>query len=92
MNRDLGHKRLLVQGKLVVREDIELMNTRGFVLKCSHFQPAELEEGESDLDSTTRVRPQKQPFPAVVYCHGNAGSRVDCLPVLPVRTFLSLKC
>jgi len=68
------------------------MNARGHMLKCSHFQPAEEEETEDDgvfLDATgpvpgARFRPRSRPFPCVVFCHGNAGSRVDALPLLPV--------
>ena len=86
VNRDLGPRHLVVQGKFVIRDDIELMNARGYMLKCSHFQPAELidVENSSDQDMKSRMRPQKKPFPCVVYCHGNAGSRVDAMAVLPV--------
>jgi len=31
-----------------------------------------------------KLRPQQRPFPCVVFCHGNAGSRVDALPILPL--------
>ena len=92
VNRDLGPRRLVVRGVLVMREDIELMNARGHMIKCSHFQPAVEEEEVDDavfLDATgaaptSNFRPRARPFPCVVFCHGNAGSRVDALPMLPV--------
>ena len=96
--RDLGARRLVVKGVLVIREDIELMNARGHMLKCSHFQPAEEEEDETELPDEndelldtagpaawgSKFRPRAKPFPCVVFCHGNAGSRVDSLPLLPL--------
>jgi pimeloyl-ACP methyl ester carboxylesterase len=74
---------------------LQLMNARGHMLKCSHFMPAEEDDqaagAEADaelLDATgpagTRFRPRSRPFPCVVFCHGNAGSRVDALPLLSV--------
>jgi pimeloyl-ACP methyl ester carboxylesterase len=69
------------------------MNARGHMLKCSHFMPAEEDEEAAGVDaeffdatgpSGTRFRPRSRPFPCVVFCHGNAGSRVDALPLLPV--------
>uniref|UniRef100_A0A7S0DUI0 AB hydrolase-1 domain-containing protein n=1 Tax=Hanusia phi TaxID=3032 RepID=A0A7S0DUI0_9CRYP len=86
VNRDLGPRHLVVQGKFVIRDDLELMNARGYILKCSHFQPAELIdlENSNDQDMKSRMRPQSKPFPCVVYCHGNAGSRVDAMAVLPI--------
>ncbi|KAJ1490889.1 Alpha/Beta hydrolase protein [Baffinella frigidus] len=83
--RDLGQRRVMIQGKLVIREDIELLNGRGLVLKCSHFQPAEVAEtGDAPEGSQAKLKAQQRPFPCVVYCHGNAGSRVDALPLLPI--------
>ena len=51
-------------------------------MKCSHFQPAE----STDLndEDVHKFRPKSDPFPCVIYCHGNAGSRVDALPLLPI--------
>ena len=58
-------------------------NGRGHVLRCSHFQPAEYLEND-ETDDIQKLRPKSDPFPCVIYCHGNAGSRVDALPLLPV--------
>jgi pimeloyl-ACP methyl ester carboxylesterase len=52
-----------------VRKDFELTNPRGLKLQCSHYQPTEA------------CRPRKC-LPCVVYLHGNAGSRLDALPLL----------
>ncbi len=51
-------------------------------MKCSHFQPAE--SSELDDEDVHKLRPKSEPFPCVIYCHGNAGSRVDALPLLPI--------
>ena len=59
-----------------------VQNGRGFVLKCSHFQPAE--PVDPSVDDITNLRPKSEPFPCLIYCHGNAGSRVDCLPLVPL--------
>ena len=53
------------------------------MLRCSHFQPAESTD-EQDVLDVQKLRPKKDPFPCVIYCHGNAGSRVDALPLLPI--------
>lgn len=87
VNRELGPKCTIIGGKLVIREDLELMNPRGLVLKCSHFMPAEPEDEDilwEGSDGIPKLRPRKEPFPCVVYCHGNAGSRVDAVSLLPV--------
>ena len=57
----------------VIREDLELINPRGHVLKCSRFIPC----GPKGTSPPT-------PTPCVVYCHGNAGCRLDALSVVPV--------
>lgn len=46
------------------REDLELVNSQGQKLQCSHFKPQSMAEEEG-------------PFPCVVYCHCNSGSRRD---------------
>ena len=80
------------------------MNARGHMLKCSHFHPAEEEEEEEYADPElhdnrdsvqswgSRFRPRSKPFPCVVFCHGNAGSRVDALPLLPLLLPAGIRC
>jgi len=51
-----------------VREDVELRNGRGQLLKCSYYRP------------TGRSVPQD--LPCVVYCHCNSGSRCDANEVV----------
>lgn len=53
----------MLKGKWYQRKDLEVKNTRGDVLKCSHYMPIKCPEGKQ--------------LPCVVYCHGNSGSRAD---------------
>ncbi|KAF8098226.1 hypothetical protein N665_0271s0042 [Sinapis alba] len=46
------------------RQDLELINSRGHTLRCSHYIPS------SSLENST-------PLPCVIYCHGNSGCRAD---------------
>ncbi|ESQ55719.1 hypothetical protein EUTSA_v10027147mg [Eutrema salsugineum] len=45
------------------RQDLELTNSRGHTLRCSHYIPS------SSLEDN--------PLPCVIYCHGNSGCRAD---------------
>ncbi|CAI5978671.1 unnamed protein product [Closterium sp. NIES-65] len=45
------------------RHDLQLVNSRGHVLECSHYMPAHI--------------PPNQKLPCVIYCHGNSGCRAD---------------
>ncbi len=51
-----------------MREDVELQNVRGELLKCSYYRP------------TGRSVPHD--LPCVVYCHCNSGSRCDANEVV----------
>ncbi|CAN1852360.1 Uncharacterized protein YqkD [Linum perenne] len=53
----------MLGGKLYQRKDVEIKNTRGHVLQCSHYVPI--------------VSPEGKPLPCVIYCHGNSGCRAD---------------
>ncbi|CAA6670764.1 unnamed protein product [Spirodela intermedia] len=50
-------------GRKFKRQDIELTNGRGHILRCSHYVPA--------------THPEDTPLPCVIYCHGNSGCRAD---------------
>ncbi|XP_020583318.1 uncharacterized protein LOC110026644 isoform X2 [Phalaenopsis equestris] len=50
-------------GRKYKRQDLELTNRRGHVLKCSQYVPASL--------------PENTALPCVIYCHGNSGCRAD---------------
>ncbi|CAG9324671.1 unnamed protein product [Blepharisma stoltei] len=63
---ELGSKRLEIFGQDFIRQDIQIKNSRGLNLACSHFIPK-----NSNLS-----------IPCVIYCHGNSGSRMDCLDSL----------
>mmetsp|Transcript_89155 Transcript_89155/g.224268 ORF Transcript_89155/g.224268 Transcript_89155/m.224268 type:complete len:616 (+) Transcript_89155:150-1997(+) len=58
----------------VKRVDVNLTNSRGMTLKCSHFLPRGLAEGGSDLE----------PRPVVIYLHQNASCRLEALNLVPL--------
>ncbi|KAF3457228.1 hypothetical protein FNV43_RR01885 [Rhamnella rubrinervis] len=60
---DLLDEEFMLKGKWYQRKDIEVKNSRGDVLKCSHYMPI--------------VSPEEKPLPCVIYCHGNSGCRAD---------------
>lgn len=62
-NNDLLDQEFMLKGKWFQRKDIEIVNSRGDALKCSHYLPI--------------VSPEGKPLPCVIYCHGNSGCRAD---------------
>uniref|UniRef100_A0A7C9CVH6 Serine aminopeptidase S33 domain-containing protein n=1 Tax=Opuntia streptacantha TaxID=393608 RepID=A0A7C9CVH6_OPUST len=60
---DLLDQEFMLKGKWYQRKDIEVKNSRGDVLQCSHYVPL--------------VSPEGKPLPCVIYCHGNSGCRAD---------------
>ncbi|AEE76774.1 alpha/beta-Hydrolases superfamily protein [Arabidopsis thaliana] len=60
---DLLEKKFMMKGRWYQRKDLEVKNSRGDVLQCSHYMPVE--------------RPEGKPLPCVIYCHGNSGCRAD---------------
>ncbi|KAM7258796.1 hypothetical protein ACFE04_014537 [Oxalis oulophora] len=60
---DLLEDEFMLRGKWFKRKDIEVNNSRGDVLQCSHYLPI--------------VSPEEKPLPCVIYCHGNSGCRAD---------------
>ncbi|XP_074302685.1 uncharacterized protein LOC141634395 [Silene latifolia] len=60
---DLLDQEFLLKGKWYQRKDIEIKNSRGDVLQCSHY--------------ITLVNPDGKALPCVIYCHGNSGCRAD---------------
>jgi alpha/beta superfamily hydrolase len=63
---DMGSPNIRLGNRTFRREDFELVNGRGLKLQCSLFAPV--------------VRPKK--LPCVIYCHGNAGCRLDAAEAL----------
>ncbi|CAM8905681.1 unnamed protein product [Rhodiola kirilowii] len=59
----LWEKDFNLAGRAYKRQDIELTNSRGHTLQCSHYVPS--------------VFPENTPLPCVIYCHGNSGCRAD---------------
>ncbi|CAI9118629.1 OLC1v1020222C1 [Oldenlandia corymbosa var. corymbosa] len=60
---DLLDQEFMLKGKWYQRKDLEVVNCRGEVLKCSHYVPIGWSEGKA--------------LPCVIYCHGNSGCRAD---------------
>ncbi|CAA0834780.1 alpha/beta-Hydrolases superfamily protein [Striga hermonthica] len=60
---DLLDEEFMLKGKWYQRKDLEVVNSRGDKLQCSHYMPI--------------VRPNGNPLPCVVYCHGNSGCRTE---------------
>ncbi|KAK7331199.1 hypothetical protein VNO77_25417 [Canavalia gladiata] len=59
----LWEKEFTLAGKTYQRQDLELKNSRGYTLQCSHYLPSPFPEDIS--------------LPCVIYCHGNSGCRAD---------------
>ncbi|CAN8275210.1 unnamed protein product [Cochlearia groenlandica] len=60
---DLLEQEFMLKGRWYQRKDLEVKNSRGDVLQCSHYIPVD--------------RPEERPLPCVIYCHGNSGCRAD---------------
>lgn len=71
-SRALGAQRFIFAGVVYHRVDFDISSLRPGkpILKCSHFTP-EPKEGKPKLRR-----------PCVIFCHGNAASRVESLTVL----------
>ncbi|KAK2954579.1 putative serine protease family [Blattamonas nauphoetae] len=67
---DLGPAVGYINEKPVTRTDFDVVNDRNMTLKCSVFYPTEYE-----LTSGT--------LPCCVYCHANAGCRLESFTILP---------
>ncbi|CAA7027344.1 unnamed protein product [Microthlaspi erraticum] len=59
----LWEKDFSIGGTKCKRQDLELTNSRGHTLRCSHYIPS------FSLEDTS--------LPCVIYCHGNSGCRAD---------------
>lgn len=84
---DLGPVMFTFGGLHFDRTDYSIRNDRGMILRCSHWQQAESARGCYHTSSSTPV--DYQP-PCMIYCHGNAGSRLEARDVL--ATALSMGC
>ncbi|KAF5752317.1 hypothetical protein HS088_TW01G00225 [Tripterygium wilfordii] len=60
---DLLDQEFTLKGKWYQRKDLEVKNSRGDVLRCSHYVPI--------------INPEGKALPCVIYCHGNSGCRAD---------------
>ncbi|XVF28099.1 hypothetical protein REPUB_Repub14bG0165500 [Reevesia pubescens] len=59
----LWEREFTLAGRQYKRQDLELTNARGHMLRCSHYMPLAF--------------PEETPLPCVIYCHGNSGCRAD---------------
>lgn len=60
---DLLDPEFSIKGRRYQRRDIEIRNSRGYLLQCSHYVPL--------------LIPEDLKLPCVIYCHGNSGCRAD---------------
>ncbi|XP_026453985.1 uncharacterized protein LOC113355365 isoform X1 [Papaver somniferum] len=60
---DLLEDEFMLKGQWFQRKDLEVTNSRGDVLQCSHYMPLVIPDGIT--------------LPCVIYCHGNSGCRAD---------------
>ncbi|KAK3440910.1 hypothetical protein EUGRSUZ_B01162 [Eucalyptus grandis] len=60
---DLLDDEFMLKDKLYRRNDLEVKNSRGEIIQCTHYVPV--------------VSPEGKPLPCVIYCHGNSGCRAD---------------
>ncbi|KAL8524805.1 hypothetical protein ACS0TY_014426 [Phlomoides rotata] len=60
---DLLDQEFMLKSKWYQRKDLEVVNSRGDVLQCSHYVPI--------------ISPEGKALPCVIYCHGNSGCRTD---------------
>ncbi|XP_075486169.1 uncharacterized protein LOC142525761 [Primulina tabacum] len=60
---DLLDHEFMLKSKWYQRKDLEVVNSRGDILQCSHYKPI--------------VSPEGNALPCVIYCHGNSGCRTD---------------
>eukprot|EP00929_Paragymnodinium_shiwhaense_P105845 TRINITY_DN70900_c0_g2_i1.p1 TRINITY_DN70900_c0_g2~~TRINITY_DN70900_c0_g2_i1.p1 ORF type:complete len:484 (+),score=114.71 TRINITY_DN70900_c0_g2_i1:90-1541(+) len=75
---ELGPKQFRLTGSDVyIREDLQLVNHRGFKLECSHFCP-------TVIDNKNLKYASRRDAPCVVYLHGNCSARLEAYDVLPV--------
>jgi len=61
--QDLLEQEFLLKGRKYMRRDLQVQNSKGHNLQCSHYMPY--------------MMPEDTPLPCVVYCHGNSGCRAD---------------
>lgn len=83
---DLGPSMFTFGGVSVCRWDFSLQNSRGMALRCSHWRPTQAFAGCLSPFSADQCSPSSQgiqPHSCIIYLHGNAGSRMESLDVLP---------
>ncbi|KAH7431098.1 hypothetical protein KP509_08G029500 [Ceratopteris richardii] len=60
---DLLEPEFSIKGRTYIRRDVEIRNSKGHRLQCSHYLPSFI--------------PEDTKLPCVIYCHGNSGCRAD---------------
>jgi len=66
-DKTLGPPVFRFGGRTFAREDVDLVNSRGMTLRCSHW---------------TNTEPPAERVPCVIYMHGNSSARLEVLPQL----------
>merc|ERR1740138_913399 len=80
---DMGTEKFRIGRKIYKREDIQLTNSRGHVLECSHFRPYDVPPGcGMARDANGRLCEGDGKVPCVIYLHGNRSSRLEALDTL----------
>lgn len=67
---DMGPDEFVMKRMRIKRTDIEIKSSKGFTLKCSHYEPHESNREWNEL-------------PCVIYLHGNSSSRLEALDAVP---------
>jgi dipeptidyl aminopeptidase/acylaminoacyl peptidase len=69
-SKDLGVYSFICRSKNYTRKDFDILGSNGNILKCTFYEQDEVDRGD------------KLSLPVIIYLHGNAGSRIDCLKYL----------
>lgn len=73
----LGPTEFQLWSVCVRRVDVDIKNSRGMVIRCSHFMPKILAESNAG-------DPGADPMPCVIYLHQNASCRLEALSLVPL--------
>ena len=69
-SKDLGPSSFICRKKNYSRRDFNILGSNGNILKCTFYEMDEVDRGKN------------LSLPVIIFLHGNAGSRTDCLKYL----------
>ena len=83
---DLGPKRVLIDGILTNRMDLQLKNKGGFNLECSWWKPDfdGRRYGSSEITRSDQSKSSNKRPPCIVVLHGNCSCRVGSLDIVRI--------